>query len=154
MKDIMQLTAFIDKITKKTIPKLVEANKKTAKVILKDIKASAPKDTGEYASSIRIYPTKVTNNSVSTTIGSEATVSSLGGKAYNLGMLLETGTSPHMIYPVNSKYLVFKIGDKTIFTKKVKHPGTVSQPHYKPALDKNAKLYLDNIRKALEEAKE
>jgi hypothetical protein len=37
---------------------------------------------------------------------------------------LNSGTKPHIIVPVNGKALRFKIGGVTIFSKRVKHPGT------------------------------
>lgn len=48
---------------------------------------------------------------------------------------VEFGTSPHVIKPVNKKALKFKVDNKTIFSKKIMHPGTEAQPYFRPALD-------------------
>ena len=40
---------------------------------------------------------------------------------------VEFGTSPHVIYPRKRKFLRFKVGGKTIFARKVNHPGTKAQ---------------------------
>ena len=48
---------------------------------------------------------------------------------------VEFGTSPHVIKPNQMKALKFKIDGKTIFSKKVMHPGTEAQPYMRPALD-------------------
>ena len=37
---------------------------------------------------------------------------------------LEEGTGPHDIFPVNKQSLAFKVGGKTVFAKKVHHPGS------------------------------
>lgn len=147
MKDIGQISAFIGKINKQVIPNIIKANEETAKQVQKDVIANAPMGTGKYKESIKIYPTEIKNGNISTEIGTEMMVGD-----YNLGFLLENGTNPHMIYPKNSTVLAFDIDGMTIFAKKVNHPGFVAMPHFKPALDKNEKTYLDNIDKAIKEA--
>lgn len=152
MKDIGQLTAFIGKITEKVIPKIVQAQQETAKVMCEDIKGMAPVDTGEYQKSIKVSKTQVKKSSIETRVYTNATVSTTGGKTYNLGFLLESGTNPHLILPVNASTLHFVINGKDVFAKRVNHPGTVAQPHFKPGLEKNVSLYMENIRKAIREA--
>ena len=147
MRDIEQLSAYIEVKSKEAISNIIKANEETAKKIRKDITTNAPMGTGKYKQSIKVYPTETKDGVISTKIGTEMMVGN-----YNLGYLLETGTSPHMIYPKNSKVLAFEIDGMTIFAKEVHHPGFKAMPHFEPALNSNKKTYLDNIAKAIEEA--
>lgn len=152
MKDINKLSTYIDKFTKQVIENVSKVQQETAKTIWEDVVNNAPMNTGEYVSSIKVSPTEKKGNTIRTEIYTDATVSTLGGKTYNLGYLLENGTSPHLIEPVNAKMLHFVIGGQDIFAKRVNHPGTKAQPHFKPALDKNRRAYKENIRRAVKEA--
>lgn len=153
MKKVFNIKNDLKKIEKNIIKNLVEAQVQTAKQIQKDAKERAPKNTGAYAESIIVEPTKVEENKISTFIGSSMTVSSKGkGNIYNLGYLLETGTSPHLIFPVNSNVLHFQIDGVDVFTKYVQHPGTTAMPHYNPALLKNKSLHKKNIKNAIKKA--
>ena len=128
------ITHFLGKIT----DRLVEVQKETANNIMNDTKQLAPVgETGEYRNSIKVSDTKVTENSIETDIYTNMTVSSLDGVKYNLGYLLENGTSPHTILPKNSDVLVFEKDGETIFAKKVNHPGFKPMPHFIPAFKKN-----------------
>ena len=71
------------------------------------------------------------------------------GDRYNLGFLLETGTSPHLIVPVDASVLHFKIDGKDVFTKMVYHPGTVAQPHFSKGLQMNKLVYKQKINEAI-----
>ena len=55
---------------------------------------------------------------------------------------IEYGTSPHIIKPVNGKALKFKVDGKTVFAKKINHPGTESQPFFRPALDQVKSIWV------------
>ena len=152
MKDIAKLSVFLDKFTDKVIKNVAKAQQDTAKEIWQDVVNNAPVDTGNYIASIKVGDTIKEGNTIKTEIYTNASVSTLNGKTYNLGYLLENGTSPHLILPVNAKMLHFVINGEDVFTKKVNHPGTIAQPHFKPALDKNINTYLNNIAKAVKEA--
>lgn len=152
MKDISKLSAYLHKFTDQVIENVVKAQSETARQVWEDVVNTAPMDTGGYVSSIKVSQTEKKGNTITTEIYTDATVSTLGGATYNLGYLLENGTSPHLIEPVNSNVLHFQIGGEDIFTKRVHHPGTIAQPHFQPALDKNRQTYLENIRKAVKEA--
>ncbi len=66
-----------------------------------------------------------------------------GGDFY--GGFVRGGTRPHEILPVKSGgVLVFKIGSRTIFAKKVDHPGTKPNPYHKRARDQ-ARGQIDGI---------
>lgn len=155
MKDINRLSVDILNFGNRAIDNIVKAQRDTAEVIWNDVIANAPYKTGDYVASIQLGETKTEGNTISTSVYTEATVTSKSsGNTYNLGRLLEEGTSPHDIYPVDSSVLKWTdINGETKFAKYVHHPGTIAQPHFLPALNKNRALYLDNIRKAVKEAK-
>jgi HK97 gp10 family phage protein len=49
---------------------------------------------------------------------------------------VEFGTQPHEIRPKSAGgVLVFTIGGRKVFTKKVHHPGTKAQPYVRPAFE-------------------
>lgn len=149
MKDISQLSFKLDKVKKNMIKNLVEAQRETAEEIRKDVKTLAPKKTGKYSNSIKIDDTQIEKNKITTKIYTDSVVISSKGTHYNLGYLLETGTSPHLIEPVFAKVLHFQINGEDIFAKRVNHPGTVAQPHFKPALNMNKLVYKQKIGEAL-----
>ena len=76
-----------------------------------------------------------------------------GGKVYNLGYLLENGTFEHAIPNAFGRGFTYGYTDtmgryhKGTLDKDW-HPGTIAQPHYALALEKNRKLYKDNIKVA------
>lgn len=148
MKDISNLEKDITHIFGKITNGLVEVQRETAENIMNDAKMLAP-GTGEYRESIKVSETKFTENSIETEIYTDATVSTIDGTKYNLGYLLENGTSPHTILPKNSNTLVFEINGETIYAKKVNHPGTDAQPHFIPALQKNKFKYKKEIIKSI-----
>ena len=153
MKSLGDLVKKLERMANDVDKKAMEAQEKTAQQIWEDVIENAPLKTGEYISSIEIEGPIKEGNSIKTFIGSGLQVgpAKSTGKTYNLGYLLEHGTRPHDIYPIDSNYLVFTIDGKTIFTKHVWHPGTIAQPHYAIALEKNKKLFKDNIKLAWRE---
>jgi len=155
MRDIGELSAYLNKFTSKVVENVTKAQKETAKKIqedAKDIISSKINSGGTYVNSIKVSDTKKESNAITTKIYTDATVSTLGGATYNLGYLLENGTSPHLIEPLNSSVLRFEINGETIFAKRVHHPGTIAREHFKPALEQNEYVYLENIEKAIREA--
>lgn len=44
---------------------------------------------------------------------------------YTLLEVLEYGSRPHRIFPVNGSFLAFEVDGETVFAKNVHHPGTV-----------------------------
>ena len=148
MKSLDDLVKRFEQWQKNIDNNIMDAQRQTAQQIWEDVITYAPVKTGEYIASIDIDGPTKEENEIKTFIGSDLTVEAKStNKSYNLGYLLEHGTMPHDIYPVDSNYLVFEIDGKTIFTKHVFHPGTTAQPHYRLALEKNRKLYKDNIRR-------
>lgn len=147
-----KLDKWADKFDEKTEKGLL----KTAETIQQDIKMYAPMNTGAYRDSIEIFPIERTPESVKVFIGSNLTVGPTkwtGGRRYNLGYLLEHGTTEHAIpnafglgfyYGFTDKHGRFHKGT----LDKDWHPGSIAIPHYSLALEKNKKLLKDNIREA------
>lgn len=152
MKEIQNLVNKLINLEDKIEEKLIEAQRQTAIDVALDTRKLAPKNTGRYADSIKVSPTIKDGSIIETYIYSDMKVISTQGKQWYLGQLLETGTSPHLIYPVNAKYLHFLIDGKDVYTKLVHHPGTIAQPHYLPAINSNKQRYINNIKKAFKEA--
>lgn len=152
MKDIASLSVDISKYEERVIDNLIKAQRSTAKDLLKDVKLSAPVNTGAYRDSIQMSETTYDGNTIRTSVYTDAMVYDSLGRGYNLGELIETGTRPHLIEPVRKQVLKFTIDGQTIFASHVFHPGTVANPHFKLSLQKNIPLYEFNIRKAIKEA--
>lgn len=154
MKNIESLSVDISNFGNKVIDNLIKAQSNTAFVIQQDAKELAPKDTGEYAESIQLGETTYDGSVIRTSVYTDATVNAIStGTTYNLGRLLEEGTRPHDIEPLNATVLHFVKGGEDVFAKHVFHPGTIAQPHFIPALNMNIALYHRNISKAIKEAK-
>lgn len=153
MKNIASLSVDISKYGDRVIDNLIKAQRSTAKDLFKDVKLSAPVNTGAYRDSIQMSDTVYDGSKITTSVYTVATVSDSLGREYNLGELIEYGTRPHLIEPAKKQVLKFTIDGKTIYATHVFHPGTVANPHFKLSLQKNIPLYEFNIRKALKEAK-
>lgn len=143
----VNLSMLVDKI-----PDTVnEAVEKTAQSIWEDVIINAPFKTGAYIDSIQVFPLEKTSDSVSCTVGTNYTVITTGknpGIEYNLGNILENGTSQHAIPGAFYGYKVYpEFGDWPDF-----HPGTVAQPHFTPALLKNEEVFKANLKQAIKEA--
>lgn len=84
------------------------------------LKIRAPVDTGRLRDSIKVFP--LSNGNLSVFMA-------------EYWKHVEFGTDPHIIKPVNKKFLKFKgDGGKEVFAKVVHHPGTRPQPFVRPAL--------------------
>lgn len=153
MKDINRLSVDILNFGNRAIDNIVKAQSNTAYVIQQDAKNLAPENTGAYKESIELGETQINNGVITTSVYTDATVTTLSGTSYNLGRLLEEGTRPHEIRATNAQALHFTIMGNDVFVKSVLHPGTIAQPHFLPALNMNRALYVENIRKAVKEAK-
>ena len=96
----------------------------SANHILAEMEARVPVKTGKLRGSLRI---KVGTDTV--IIGPNENIAPYAG-------YVEFGTRPHEIRPKNPNgYLVFKMNGKTIYARKVRHPGTKPQPYVLPAFE-------------------
>ena len=158
MKSIAQLEIDLSKFGERVIENVKKAQSDTAYAIQQDVKFFAPVGDGEtagtYRESIELGETTYDGGVIKTSVYTGAIVTSQLGGEYNLGRLLEEGTSPHDIYPVNKPLLKWKNAKgEWRSAAYVHHPGTDAQPHFLPALQKNVYLYKSNIDKAVKEAK-
>ena len=152
MKSINELSKDLEKSWDKLVRGLISAQSDTANDILDDLRMNANIDTSEFVESIYRTETTLNGDAIETFIGSDLTVTSSDGKSYNLGWLLETGTSPHIIRPVNASALRFEVNGKEVFAKEVNHPGTVAYNNYRNAKNNANPQYRERIKKAIQEA--
>lgn len=140
---------------KEAISKLINAQRETAEQIETDVKNSAPVGTGAYRDSIKVSETYLDRDTISTKITTNLVVgpAKSTGKSYLLGQLLEHGTSHHAIPNAFGWGDIFGY-NSFMYQATLNpywHPGFTAMPHFQPALNKNKKLYRDNIGKALDE---
>lgn len=91
-----------------------------------------PEDTGELKESGKITDEQGRDLQGRFTSGMTATFRYTADHA----ALVESGTEPHPIEPVNAEYLAFEVeGGETVFTKHVDHPGTDPQPYVEPGFE-------------------
>ena len=111
-----------------------------------ELQATAPKDTGFYANNMKVERAEKIGSIIQGRVYNDSTVYTSDGREYSLGEILEYGTKPHLITPVNANYLHFNINGKDVFTKLVHHPGTLPQPHWQPVYDKSV-IKLERLLK-------
>lgn len=70
------------------------------------------------------------------------------------GRFIEDGTKPHVIRPRNGTFLKFVVGGRTVFARKVNHPGTSRRPFMQNAANAGAQamrvLFDEGIAKAID----
>lgn len=71
----------------------------------------------------------------------------------NYSASVEYGTAPHTIEAKNAKSLRFTSGGKTVFAKKVNHPGTKPQPYMRTAARKVQSEIPSIFKKQLDKVK-
>lgn len=157
MKNLANLIKRFEEWEKNIDNQVIEAQRKTAEQVWEDIIAYAPVKNGDYIASINIEDTQKDGHTISTFIGSDMKVGPTkwtGGKEYLLGYLLENGTFEHAIPNAFGRGFTYGYTDAMGRYHKGTldrdwHPGTLAQPHYELALEKNRKLYKDNIMKVI-----
>ena len=118
LADALRQTADQSQVTTQQV--LVQASNQ----ILAEMESRVPVDTGKLRNSLQI---RVDTDKV--TIGPNEDIAPYGG-------YVEFGTKPHTIRPKTpGGVLVFKMNGKTVYTKKVRHPGTKAQPFVRPAFE-------------------
>ena len=164
MKTLDDFANMLDKWASEIDEKAEKGLEKTAQQVWEDIIENAPMGTGNYISSIRIFPIEKQNNGISIFIGSDMMVgptkwgdidgsqNAPSGTMYNLGYLLEHGTFEHAIPNAFGYGFYHNFTDASGKYHKGTldkdwHPGTIAQPHYSLAIEKNKKLFKDNIMK-------
>lgn len=152
MKNATELNAYLRGIQNKVINDMVKVQQETAKQVCNDAKELAP-GNGKYSNSIKVNPTEIKDNEISTSITTDVTVTAKSnGNTYNLGFLLENGTLHHAI-PNAFNWGVIYGFDSEMYKRTLDpnwHPGFAELPHFLPALDNNKGTYSENISKALD----
>lgn len=151
MKTLNNLADFIEKKANNIDKLVARVQEKVAEKTCNDIKELAP-GNGPYRESIKVYPTEIQNNVITTFVGSDMMVgpAKVNGNSYNLGYLLEHGTLEHAI-PNAFNWGVIYGFDSPQYARTLEkdwHPGSIAIPHYAIALEKNKKFYKDNIHYA------
>lgn len=152
MKDISQLSKDLEQKMGKLIDRLKIVQSDAADEVLEHLRMNANMDTSEFVESIYKTDTTYDGNMIETKVQSGLQVTSSDGKSYNLGYLLEMGTSPHIIRPVNASALRFEVNGKEVFAKEVNHPGTIAYNNYRNAMNAVRPEYQRKISEAVKEA--
>ena len=97
------------------------------------LRSETPVRTGKLKKSTRF---QIVGGNTSQALEVRQGARSSGGDFY--GGYVRMGTAPHEIRPVKASALVFRIGDRLIFVKKVNHPGTKPNRYDKRALAKTS----------------
>ena len=111
------------------------ALKQTAEDIAKDAKNNVRRSS---------YKTGALHRSINTVYEKQGTQAIIQATA-NHASFVENGTRAHTIKPKNAKVLAFNSGNKMVFTKNVKHPGTKAKPFMEPAFNRNIPVYIKRL---------
>lgn len=151
MRRTQRFAIDIRELSNRKVKKVMEAQQRACQKICKDIQKSAPVNTGAYRDSIKVSKTFIHYNRIVTNIFSNLT---LGGdnptwQKFPLALIIEHGTKPHFITPKTPEgVLRWEDENGVHFAKLVWHPGTVANPHWEKALNRNREYYNKMIRKA------
>lgn len=153
MKNATELNAYFNNIEKTIVKKLITAQREVAEEICQDAQNYAP-GNGEYSNSIKVRETKVEGDEIITSITTDVTVTAKSnGNVYNLGFLLEHGTSHHAIPNAFDWGRIFGY-DSDMYKRTLDphwHPGFDAMPHFSLALIDNKDEYSIRISKVLDE---
>jgi|TARA_R110000787_G_scaffold102984_3_gene209253 hypothetical protein len=104
---------------------LNKALRKIGKMMVPALKQNTPRAAGKLANSTRF---QITGSPADQKLEIRQGARTPAGDFY--GSFVRLGTKPHEIRPVNAKALAFTIGNKLVFAKVVKHPGTKANPYH------------------------
>ncbi len=154
MKRIEQFSTDITKMSNRMIKRVMEAQQTACQKICEDIKAGAPVKTGQYRDSIKVTKTYILNNRIVTRIYSNLVLkddTNLTWWGVPLARIIEHGTKPHFITPHKPNGVLRWEDENGVvhFAKWVWHPGTVANPHWSNAIQRNKAYYHKMIRKAV-----
>lgn len=138
--DFNNLTVCLNKVKQNSLKGFQKAVKETAEGISKDAQNNIKKNS---------YKTGALSRSINTIYGKQGMEATIQATAAH-GIFIEEGTKAHIIKPKNKKALAFSSGNKMVFAKKVKHPGTKAKPFMAPAFNKNAPEFLERLERVLD----
>jgi len=104
---------------------LNKALRKIGKHLVPALKNNTPRRVGTLANSTRF---QIIGSPADQKLEIRQSAKTPGGDFY--GAFVRQGTRPHEIRPVKAKALAFQIGNRTIFAKRVYHPGTKPNPYH------------------------
>lgn len=111
-----------------------------ARPLVREIKANAPRESGDMADSIDIYKLKPRGNLT--------TVVAIGpAKDYYYWLWNEMGAEPHTI--PHKKATTFIGALKRFFKGDIQHPGVKAKPFIRPAYDRHEEKILSDITNGL-----
>lgn len=112
-----------------------------ANSMVADMQAIVPVDTGNLRSALKVVVVSQGRISVGPDLN-------LAPYAWDV----EYGTKPHVIEAKPGKVLRFQAGGRTVYTRRVNHPGTRAQPYYNPVVrDWVTRLGEDAVRVGVQE---
>lgn len=156
MKDISKLSIVLNfKLKKELIPKLQNAQRKTAEKIWEDTIDSSPFKNGDYISSIQIGKTENNKGVIKTSVFSDLKVGGDIPKWQNvlLANFINWGTGPlgeaTNDYPHGYSYTTdFPWNYQTQIQYQLYGTwGMEANPHFYNSLQKNVSTYKENLRK-------
>lgn len=133
--DLKNIIKTLKDVEVKTTAGFRTALKQTAEDMAKDAKNNVRKNS---------YKTGALHRSINTVYEKQGTQAIIQATA-NHASFVENGTRAHTIKPKNAKVLAFNSGNKMVFTKSVKHPGTKAKPFMEPAFNKNIPNYIKRL---------
>lgn len=113
----------------------------TANSMVQDMQAIVPVDTGNLRANIKV----VVLARGKLEIGPDTMMAPYAWD-------VEYGTKPHVIEAKPGKVLKFQAGGKTVYTRRVNHPGTRAQPYVRPVIQNwVTRLGEDAVRVGVQE---
>lgn len=113
-----------------------------------ELQATAPKDTGFYASNMKVERAEKKGSIIQGRVYNDSTVYTKDGKEYSLGEILENGTPPHAIPNAFGWGYIYGFESPQYYRTLESdwHPGTLPQPHWQPVYDKSV-IKLERLLK-------
>lgn len=133
--DLKNIVKTLKDVEVKTIAGFRTALKDTAEDMAKDAKSNVRRNS---------YKTGALHKSINTVYKKQGTEAIIQATA-NHASFVENGTRAHTIKAKSAKALAFNSGNKMVFAKSVKHPGTKAKPFMKPAFNKNIPNYIKRL---------
>lgn len=122
-----RIKVAIDEVPKNKAQFINDTLKELVKLLMKNIREAAPRDTGDYARSWKLGPIT----------GNKATVETPKGELFTI--LEFQGRRAGRIDKKTASVLAFKWRGQDVFFKFVMHPGFKEIPHVRPAIRKTMK---------------
>lgn len=133
--DLSCIVKTLKDVEVKTTAGFRTALKQTAEDMAKDAKDNVRRNS---------YKTGALHKSINTVYRKQGTQAIIQATA-NHASFVENGTRAHTIKAKSAKVLAFNSGNKMVFAKSVKHPGTKAKPFMEPAFNRNIPNYIKRL---------